>query len=87
MNNTSSKKNTKRKRIQGIIVGDSNKKTRIVEVVRLIRHPLYQKAMKRRKKFYAHDEKEVSKKGDIVIIEETRPMSKLKRWRIAEVRQ
>ena len=87
MNNTSSVRNTRRKRLQGIIIGDSNEKTRIVEVVRLIRHPLYQKVIKKRKKFYAHDEKEVSKKGDSVIIEETRPMSKLKRWRIAEVKQ
>ncbi len=74
-----------RKKIKVIVVSDSNKKTRVVESERKFRHPFYDKVMKEKKKFYAHDEKEISKKGDIVIIEESRPTSKLKRWRVMEV--
>lgn len=80
-------KKTSRKRLQGVVVGDKVKNTRVVEVERLVRHRLYQKAIKKRKKFYAHDEKEISKLGNTVIIEESRPMSKLKRWRVVEVRE
>ncbi len=80
-------KKTSRKRLQGVVVGDKVKNTRVVEVERLVRHRLYQKAIKKRKKFYAHDAKEISKLGNTVIIEESRPMSKLKRWRVVEVRE
>lgn len=79
-------KNTSRKRLQGTVVSAKMKKTRVVEVERLVRHPKYQKVIKKRNKFYVHDEKEVSKINDLVIIEETRPMSKLKRWRVIEVK-
>ena len=75
-----------RKRLQGTVVSEKMKKTRVIEVERLVRHPLYQKALKKKNKFYAHDEKEVSHDGDTVIIEEIRPMSKLKRWRVVEVK-
>lgn len=81
------KKISKRKKLQGTVVSDKSKMTRVVEVERLVRHPLYQKVIKKRNKFYAHDAKEISKTGDIVIIEEARPMSKLKRWRIAEIKK
>ncbi len=80
-------KKTSRKRLQGVVVGDKVKNTRVVEVERLVRHRLYQKAIKKRKKFYAHDAKEISKLGNTVVIEESRPMSKLKRWRVVEVRE
>jgi small subunit ribosomal protein S17 len=60
-------------------------KTRVVEVVRTFRHPAYKKVMRRSTKFYAHDEKGQSHVGDKVKIMETRPMSKLKRWRLVEI--
>ncbi len=72
--------------MQGIVVSDKASKTRVIEIERLVRHRLYQKALKKRARFYAHDEKEISKTGNVVIIEETRPMSKLKRWRVVEVK-
>ena len=80
-------KTTSRKKLQGIVVSDKNKKTRVVEVTRTIRHPLYAKVIKRKKKFYAHDEKEISQLGESVIIEEMRPMSALKRWKIVEIKK
>ena len=80
-------KQSKRKRLQGIVKSDKVQQTRVVEVERTVRHFLYQKALKKRKKFYAHDQENISKMGDLVIIEEIRPMSKLKRWRIVEVKK
>ena len=60
-------------------------KTVVVSVERRITHPVYGKIMRRSKKYYAHDEKNEAKKGDKVSIEETRPLSKTKRWRLVEV--
>jgi small subunit ribosomal protein S17 len=60
-------------------------KTIVVEVSRRVPHPLYRRIVTRRKKFYAHDENGVAKPGDQVRIVECRPLSKLKRWRVAEV--
>ncbi|MBN2407947.1 MAG: 30S ribosomal protein S17 [Elusimicrobia bacterium] len=71
-----------RKRLKGVVISDKASKTRVVEVERHVRHPLYKKVLKKKKKYYAHDEKEISAMGDLVTIEEMRPMSKLKRWRI-----
>jgi small subunit ribosomal protein S17 len=85
MNKSDYKKKNK-KRLQGVVVSDKTKSTRVVEVERRVHHLLYQKALKKRNKFYAHDEKEISKLGDTVIIEESRPLSKLKRWRVIEVK-
>lgn len=68
--------------LQGIIVSDKMDKTRVVEISRLKKHPLYKKYYKATRKFKAHDEKNEYKAGDKVIIEETRPLSKDKRWRI-----
>jgi len=75
----------KRKIHEGIVLSDKMDKTRIVVVERTVRHPLYEKVLKKRKKYYVHDEKNVSHTGDKVSIIETRPLSKLKRWRILEV--
>jgi small subunit ribosomal protein S17 len=75
----------KRKELQGVVVGDSMNKTRKVEVVQVFRHKLYDKVLRRRKKFYMHDEKNETKIGDKVRITETRPLSKLKRWRLLEI--
>ncbi len=69
----------------GVVVKDKMNKTRVVEVTRLFPHPLYQKVVRSRKRYKAHDEKNETKAGDKVRIVETRPISKEKRWRIAEV--
>ena len=69
----------------GIVVGTNMKKTVSVLVVRPVRHPLYKKIIKRRKKFLAHDEYEKCKIGDVVNIVETRPLSKRKRWRVQQI--
>ena len=66
--------------MQGRALRDAKDKTVSVLVERRVRHPLYQKFMKRSKKYLAHDENNVSKEGDIVRIRETRPISKLKRF-------
>lgn len=71
-----------RKRLKGIVVSDRMDKTRIVRVSRDVRHPLYKKRFKINKRYVAHDEANRTKMGDWVVIEETRPLSRLKRWRI-----
>ena len=73
------------KELTGTVTSDKMAKTRVVLVERLVQHPLYRKTRKLRSKFYAHDEKNASKTGDKVRIEESRPLSRLKRWRIAEI--
>ncbi|MCX5782300.1 MAG: 30S ribosomal protein S17 [Elusimicrobia bacterium] len=78
---------TKRKLKTGIVTSDKSNKTRIVEVSRSFRHPFYDKVLKRDAKYYVHDEKNESHTGDQVKIAETRPLSKLKRWRLLEVIQ
>ena len=60
-------------------------KTIVVKVTRLVQHKLYHRVIRVTKKFYAHDEKREARQGDTVRIVESRPMSKLKRWRLAEV--
>jgi small subunit ribosomal protein S17 len=74
-----------RKVRQGVVVSDKGDKTVVVRVDRRIRHPLYHKAMIRSKKYHAHDEKNEFRAGDLVRIQETRPLSKLKRWRVIEL--
>ena len=74
-----------RKRVIGVVVSDKMDKTRVVEVVEHNMHPLYKKFIKRSTKFHMHDEKNESKLGDRVQIVETRPLSKLKRWRLLDV--
>ena len=69
----------------GTVISDKMNKTRIVAVERKVRHKLYEKVMRRTKKYYVHDEKNISHTSDKVKIAETRPLSKLKRWRILEV--
>ena len=74
-----------RKRVIGTVVSDKNEKTRVVEVVEHNMHPLYKKFIKRSTKYHMHDEKNESRLGDRVQIIETRPLSKLKRWRLVNV--
>ncbi|MFW6137064.1 MAG: 30S ribosomal protein S17 [Candidatus Aminicenantaceae bacterium] len=66
----------------GVVTGNHMKKTVTVEVERLVRHPLYKKTIKRKKKYLAHDEYEKCKIGDKVRLVQTRPLSKNKRWRV-----
>ena len=68
--------------LQGVVVGDKQSKTLVVRVERRFTHPLFKKTVRRSKKYYAHDEKNEFKVGDIVWIEEHRPISKLKRWAV-----
>ena len=70
---------------EGIVVSDRMAKTRSVEVMRQFRHPLYEKVMRRRKHYFAHDEKNESKAGDRVLIRETRPLSRNKCWEIIKI--
>lgn len=72
------------RKLQGIIISDKMNKTRVIAITRLKKHPRYKKYYKVTTKFKAHDEKNEYKTGDVVIIEETRPISKEKRWRIIE---
>ncbi len=73
------------KTVTGIVTSDKMQKTRAVKVSRLERHAKYGKYLRRHTTYYAHDEKEVSRIGDTVRIVETRPLSKLKRWRLLEI--
>lgn len=70
---------------EGIVVSNKMQKTIIVEVTRLIEHPQFKKVIKRKVRYAAHDEKNSAKAGDKVRIQETRPISKSKRWRLVEV--
>jgi small subunit ribosomal protein S17 len=69
----------------GQVVSTKMAKTIVVEVSRRVPHPLYKRIIGKRKKFYAHDEQGTAKMGDVVRIVESRPLSKLKRWTLAEV--
>jgi small subunit ribosomal protein S17 len=69
----------------GIVVSDKMDKTVVVQVDRLVRHPMYKKYVRRRAKYTAHDETNSCKVGDRVLIRETRPFSKTKRWRVSEI--
>ena len=77
-------KSIKKERI-GVVVSDKMHKTIVVEVHRRVQHPKFKKIVSKHKKFYVHDEKQEAKVGDIVRIEETRPLSKLKRWQLVEI--
>ncbi|MGC9968707.1 MAG: 30S ribosomal protein S17 [Minisyncoccia bacterium] len=75
-------KQNKKRRIAGVVVSDKMQKTRVVAVDRLKKHPKYLKYYRVTTKFKAHDENNEYKKGDKVVIEETRPLSREKRWKI-----
>lgn len=74
-----------RKTRVGVVVSDTRDKTITVEITQSMRHPRYDKVVRSRKRFHVHDEANDAKLGDTVRIVETRPLSKTKRWRIAEV--
>lgn len=74
------------KRVEvGVVTGDKMRKTRRVEISRLVKHPKYGKYLRRRTVCYAHDEQEESHQGDTVEIAESRPRSKMKRWELVRV--
>lgn len=74
-----------RKERVGVVVSDKMSKTIVVEVERRVPHPRFKKIIRKTSKFYAHDENEQAKIGDRVLIIETRPLSKLKRWNLQEI--
>ena len=76
-----------RKTLIGKVVSTKMAKTIVVEVARQKAHPFYKRVVKRSKKFYAHDENRTAHLGDWVKIEETRPLSKLKRWQLKDIIQ
>src|SRR5919109_3240730 len=78
-----SRRNTK----IGYVVSTRMNKTIVVETTRQKSHPMYGRVISRSKKFYAHDEQNAARVGDVVRIEETRPLSKTKRWRLKDVIQ
>jgi small subunit ribosomal protein S17 len=69
----------------GKVTSAKMEKTIVVEVQRLVQHPKYRRVLRISKKFYAHDEKREAKQGDTVCISSSRPLSRLKRWRLKEV--
>jgi small subunit ribosomal protein S17 len=70
--------------LTGIVVSDKTDKTVVVNVERRVKHPLYGKIIRRSKKYHAHDEGNEYREGETVRIEETRPISKLKTWRVLD---
>ncbi len=73
-----------KRQLQGVVVSDKQDKTIVVRVERRFTHPEMKKTVRRSKKYHAHDEKNEFKVGDIVWIEERRPISKLKRWAVIQ---
>ena len=76
-----------RKIMRGTVVSNKMQKTVVVEISRKVRHPVYEKFVSRRTKLYAHDENNEAKIGDVVEIAQTRPLSKLKSWRLLRIVQ
>jgi len=75
----------RRKEVVGEVVSSRMHKTIVVQVTRKKSHPFYGRVIARHKKFYAHDEKNEAQVGDVVRLEETRPLSKLKRWKLKDI--
>src|SRR6186997_337659 len=76
-----------RKTMRGVVASASMQKTIVVEVQRKVRHPLYEKYVSRRTRLYAHDENREAAVGDVVELAQTRPLSRLKRWRLLRIVQ
>ena len=77
--------NKNRKQLSGVVLSDNMDKTIVINVIRRSSHPMYKKYVTSSKKYYAHDENNKCEKGDIILIEESKPISKLKRWRVKEI--
>jgi len=78
-------KTGKRKTLAGVVSSDKMDKTVVVMVNRLVLHPVYKKYIRKKKKVKAHDERDECRIGDKVLLIETRPLSKQKRWRVKEI--
>ena len=83
MENTEVKKSVRKEKV-GTVISNKMNKTIVVEVARRHAHPQFRKIVITKKKFYAHDEKQEAQIGDTVCIQETRPLSKLKRWSLVK---
>jgi small subunit ribosomal protein S17 len=82
---TAASRTNRRKVREGVVVSTSGDKTAVVAIVERVRHPRYDKTVQRTKRLHAHDETNDTRVGDRVRVMETRPLSKLKRWRVVEV--
>ena len=78
-------KSGRRQELVGVVTSARMQKTIVVKVTRTVQHPLYQRVVRTAKKYYAHDENGEAREGDTVRIAASRPLSKLKRWRLVEV--
>ena len=76
-----------KRQVNGVIVSNKMDKTVVVQVERVVMHPLYKKYIRRRNKFMAHDKENACQIGDLVEITESRPLSKTKRWRVSRIVQ
>ncbi|PIU19841.1 MAG: 30S ribosomal protein S17 [Elusimicrobia bacterium CG08_land_8_20_14_0_20_59_10] len=85
MTNNTPESRSKRKVLRGVVVSDRMPKTRVVSVEHVVNHAFYNKTLRRNHKFYAHDEANESKSGDLVEITSMRPLSALKRWRVSKI--
>jgi small subunit ribosomal protein S17 len=85
MPDATDERRNRRKVREGTVVSNAMNKTAIVSVVERVRHPRYAKTVQRTKRLYVHDETNDTRIGDRVRVQETRPLSKLKRWRLIEV--
>lgn len=83
---TQSERN-ERKIMRGTVTSNKMQKTVVVQVDRKVKHPLYEKFVSRRTKLYAHDENNEAKVGDVVEVTQTRPLSKMKNWRLVRIVQ
>ncbi|MCA1987800.1 MAG: 30S ribosomal protein S17 [Desulfarculus sp.] len=73
------------KTLTGVVVSDKMDKTVVVQVERLVKHPVYKKYVRRRNRFAAHDEQNECRVGDTVLIRQSRPLSRTKRWRVSKI--
>ncbi|MFN3244674.1 MAG: 30S ribosomal protein S17 [Planctomycetota bacterium] len=85
--NADGKARTERKVARGVVMSNKMDKTLVVQVNRKVRHPVYEKFVSKKTKLYAHDDQGEANIGDIVEIVQTRPLSKLKRWRLLRIVQ
>tara|TARA_Y100001960_G_scaffold297225_1_gene343413 strand:- start:83 stop:343 length:261 start_codon:yes stop_codon:yes gene_type:complete len=79
--------NNQRRQLIGIVSSNKMDKTAVVSVKRKVPHPVYKKLVNKTKKYYAHDPNKLCGIGDKVLIEESRPLSKLKRWRVKTIQE
>lgn len=77
--------NPRRKSLVGEVLSDKMDKTVVVSVERRFRHPVFERVVRRSKKYVAHDEENACRIGDLVRLQETRPLSKRKRWKVVEI--